>query len=60
MTGLIMEALERVPCIHYPFQFKKDMVENRALIDSKSEGNAMAPAYAKKLSLRVQKTNVSA
>ena len=60
MTGPRTEALDRVPCIHYPAQFKKDTAEVQALIDLGSEVNAMAPAYAKKLGLRVRKTNVGA
>ena len=60
MTGPRTEALDRVPCIHYPVQFKKDTAEVRALIDLGSEVNAMAPAYAKKLGLRVRKTDVGA
>ena len=52
--------MERVPCIHYPVQFKKDTGKIQALIDSGSEVNAMTPAYAKKLGLRVRKTNVGA
>ena len=60
MTGLRTEALDRVPCIYYPVQFKKDTAEVQALIDLGSEVNAMAPAYAKKLGLRVRKTDVGA
>ena len=52
MTKACKEAqeiiLDRVPCIHYLVQFRKD---NRAtiqvLIDSGSKANAMTPAYAK-------------
>ena len=51
MTGPRVEALERIPCIHYLVQFKKDMAKVRALIDSRSEVNTIAPAYAKKLGL---------
>ena len=40
--------LDRVPCIHYPVQFRKDKgVTIRALIDLGSKVNAMTPAYAK-------------
>ncbi|MCJ1349417.1 hypothetical protein MMC31_007657 [Peltigera leucophlebia] len=39
---------------------KKDTDEIQALIDSGSEVNAMAPAYAKKLGLRIRKTDVGA
>ena len=60
MTGLKTEALERIFYIYYPVQFKKDTTEVQALIDSGSKVNTMAPAYAKKLGFRVQKTNVGA
>ena len=52
--------LDRVPCIHYRVQFRKDKETIRALIDSGSEVNAMTSAYAKKLGLQTQKTNVEA
>ena len=58
MTDSRTETLVRIPCIHYSVQFKKDMAEVQALIDSRSEVNTMAPAYAKKLGFWVQKTNV--
>ena len=51
-------ALDRVPCIHYPVQFKKNEV--RALIDSDSKVNAMTPGYASKLGLKICHTNVGA
>ena len=60
MTGFRTKALKRVLCIHYPVQFKKNTAEVRALIDSGSEINAMAPAYVKKLGPRVRKTHVGA
>lgn len=44
--------------IHYPVQFRKDDNETQALLNSRSEVNAINPAYAKKLGLWVQKTNV--
>ena len=53
-------TLERVPCVHYPLRFRKDTADVRALIDSGSEVNAMTPAYASKLGLRVRHTNVGA
>ena len=58
MTGPRTEALKHVLYIHYPVQFKKNTAEVWALIDSRSEVNTMAPAYTKKLGLRVQKTDV--
>ena len=51
MTGPKTEALDCVPCIHYPVQFRKDITKIQALIDSGNEVNAMASAYAKKLGL---------
>ena len=50
--------LQRVPCVHYPIRFKKKEVQ--ALIDSGSEVNAMSPAYASKLGLKVYHTDVRA
>ena len=38
----------------------KDSTKVQALIDSKSEINTMAPAYAKKLGFRERKTDVKA
>lgn len=54
------EALKRLPYIHYQVQFKKNMAEVQALIDSKSEVNTIASTYIKILSLQVQKTDVGA
>ena len=44
--------------IHYSVQFQEEQI--RALLDNDSEVNAMSPAYAKRLSLKTQKTNVRA
>ena len=52
--------LDRIPCIYYQVQFRKDKETIRALIDSGSEVNTMTPAYAKKLSLRTRRTDVGA
>ena len=53
--------LDRVPCIHYPMQFRKDKKATiQALINSGSKVNAITPAYAKQLGLQVRKTNVGA
>ena len=53
-------TLERVPYIHYPLRFQKDNSGVRALVDSGSEVNAMTSAYAAKLGLQVQKTDIGA
>ena len=53
-------TLGRVLCVHYPLRFWKDTADVRALIDSGSEVNAMTPAYASKLGLRVRHTDVEA
>ena len=64
MTGANKEAQEvilgRVPCIHYPVQFRKNKEVIKALIDSSSKVNRMTPAYAKQLGFQVQKTDVGA
>ena len=61
MTETSKEAnLERVPCIRYPVRLRKDQDEVEALIDSGSEVNAMHPAYAAKLGLRVREADVGA
>ena len=66
VTGASKEApevvLDRVPCIHYPVQFRKDKegATIRALIDSGSEVNAMTPAYAKQLGLQTRRTDIRA
>ena len=52
--------LDRVSCIHYRVQFRKEKETVRVLIDSGSEVNAMTPAYAKKLGLRTRKTDIGA
>ena len=53
------EELERVPSIQYPVQFKGHTTV-KALLDSGSEVNAMTPAYAAVLGLRVRPTDVGA
>ena len=64
MTDTSREViLKRVLCIRYPVQFCRKNYEDedkdvRALIDSSSEFNAMHPAYATKLDLRIKKIDV--
>ena len=54
-------ALDQVSWLHYPVQFQKDKgAIIWALIDSGSEVNVMTLAYAKKLGLRTQKSDVRA
>ena len=53
-------TLERLLCIYYLLRFQKHIASIRALIDLGSEVNAMTPAYATKLSLKVQKTDIGA
>ena len=61
VTGAREEALERVPCIHYPVQFKDtDRAPVQALIDSGSEVNAIHPSFVKQLGLSIRPTNVGA
>ena len=53
-------TLERVLCIHYPLRFQKETAGVRALINSSSEVNAITPAYAAKLGLKIRKTDIRA
>ena len=53
-------SLVRVSCIHYPVQFQKDGSQVQALLNSGSKVNAMNPAYASRLGLRVHRTDIGA
>lgn len=53
MTGAKKEALKYIFYIYYPVQFKKESNKIQALINSKSEFNIMASAYAKKLGFQM-------
>ena len=65
VTGASREApkvrvLDRVPCICYPVQFRKDKDKDvLALLDSGSNINAMIPAYVAYLSLKVRMIDVA-
>lgn len=60
-TGAKKEAIQDcIYCIHYSLHFQNDQDKKRTLINLGSEANAISPAYVKKLSLRMQKTNVGA
>ena len=52
------KLLKRVPWIHYLLYFQKNTINIRALIDSSSEVNTMAPVYPSKLGLKVCHINV--
>ena len=66
VTGASKEAPEmvqdRVACIHYLMQFRKDKERATiwALIDFGNEVNAMTPAYAKQLGFWTRKTDIGA
>ena len=60
VIGAREEALERVPCIRYPVQFKKDKTPVQALIDSESEVNAVHPSFVKQLGLSIRPIDVGA
>ena len=55
-----LQPLKRVPCIYHLLRFRKDLCETRALIDLSSEVNAITPAYAAKLGLGGQETDIGA
>ena len=59
MTGARKEALECVPCIHYLVQFKDtNETQVQALVDSRSEVNAIHPSFTKQLGLPIRPTDV--
>lgn len=64
VTGANMEddllLLERVLCIYYLLCFRKDNSDIKTLLDSGRKVNAMTPAYASKLGLKVRSTNIGA
>ena len=60
VTGAREEALERVPCIRYRVQLKKDKTPVQALIDSGSGVNAIHLSFVKQLGLSIRPTNVRA
>lgn len=64
MTDVKKEALvlKRVSYIHYPVQFKKNTygTQVQALINLRSEVNAMTLVYASKLGFKVYSTNIGA
>lgn len=53
MTSAKEKALKCVFCIYYSIQFKKDLDEIWALINSGSEIDLIATTYAKKLGLQI-------
>lgn len=56
----ILQPLKRVSYIYYLLCFWKDLHKTKTLFDLGSEVNAITLAYAAKLGLKVQKTNISA
>ena len=53
-------SLKHVPYIYYLLCFQKDTIGIRALIDLGNKVNAMVPAYALKLGLKVYLINIRA
>ena len=54
-----MRILDKIPCIYYLVQFRKDKnKDDLALFDSGSKVNAMTPAYANHLDLKVRVTDI--
>lgn len=51
-------SLKHILCIHHLVRFKKDQIKVQALLNSDSKVNVMSLAYAAKLGLKVQPTNV--
>ena len=60
-TGTREEALECIPCIHYPVQLKNtDKTPVQTLINSGSEVITIYPSFAKQLGLAIRPTDVGA
>ena len=53
-------VLKSIPCIHYPVSFQEGQEQVKALLNSGSEVNVMSFAYAKRLGLKIWKTNFGA
>lgn len=53
-------VLKKIPCIYYSLYFQKDIAKVKALFNSDSKFNAITPAYALKLGLKICHTNVQA
>ena len=61
IIGAGEEPLKRVPCIHYPVQFRDtDKAPVKALINLGSEVNTMHPFFAKQLGLPIRPTDIGA
>ena len=58
VTDSDVMVVVRVPCIHCPVRFQE--VQVRALLNSGSKVNTMNPDYARKLWLKIQRTNIEA
>ena len=58
VTGDDEKVVVKVPCIYYPVRFQEEQV--RALLNSGSKVNAMNSDYARKLGLKIRRTNVEA
>lgn len=59
LDNLIM-LFERVSYIYYTMRFKKNQAKIQALIDFNNKINVMILAYAIKLGLKLQTTNIGA
>ena len=56
-----IRVLNKIPCIYYPIKLQKNRSKNvLALLNSRSEINVMAAAYAAQLGLKIQKIDVGA
>lgn len=52
--------LKKLLCIHYLLRFSKDIAEVKALLNFGNETNAIMPAYATKINLKVRLINIGA
>ena len=53
-------AFEKVPCIHYLFQFQESQEKIKALLNGSSKINVINLTFTQKLDFYIQKTNIRA
>ena len=59
MEALKVRVLDRIPCICYLIQFRKNKGKDvLALLNSRSKINAMTPVYSAHLGLKVRVTDI--
>lgn len=60
LRAIDIPLLKGALCIYYLLYFNKDQVKVQTWLDSNTEINTMAPAYAANLSFKIRSTNMEA